>query len=80
MGSEMCIRDRNVSEGADFIEINGERKHIMGYMQDFLFDPERARAPITKLSGGERNRLLLAKLFTDPPMYWYSTNPPTILM
>ncbi len=56
----------NVSEGADFIEVNGERKHIMGYMQDFLFDPERARAPITKLSGGERNRLLLAKLFTRP--------------
>ena len=56
----------NVGEGADFIEINGERKHIMGYMQDFLFDPERARAPITKLSGGERNRLLLAKLFTKP--------------
>ena len=56
----------NVSEGADFIEINGQRKHIMGYMQEFLFDPERARAPITKLSGGERNRLLLAKLFTKP--------------
>lgn len=56
----------NVSEGSDFIEVNGERKHIMGYMQDFLFDPERARAPITKLSGGERNRLLLAKLFTKP--------------
>ncbi len=56
----------NVGEGADFIEINGERKHIMGYMQDFLFDPERARAPINKLSGGERNRLLLAKLFTKP--------------
>lgn len=56
----------NVSEGADFLEINGQRKHIMGYMQEFLFDPERARAPITKLSGGERNRLLLAKLFTKP--------------
>ena len=56
----------NVSEGADFIEIAGQRKHIMGYMQEFLFDPERARAPITKLSGGERNRLLLAKLFTKP--------------
>ena len=56
----------NVSEGSDFIEVNGERKHIMGYMQEFLFDPERARAPITKLSGGERNRLLLAKLFTKP--------------
>jgi len=56
----------NVSEGTDFIEVNGQRKHIMGYMQEFLFDPERARAPITKLSGGERNRLLLAKLFTKP--------------
>ncbi len=56
----------NVSEGSDFIDVNGERKHIMGYMQEFLFDPERARAPITKLSGGERNRLLLAKLFTRP--------------
>ncbi len=56
----------NVSEGSDFIDVNGERKHIMGYIQEFLFDPERARAPITKLSGGERNRLLLAKLFTRP--------------
>ncbi len=56
----------NVSEGADFVEINGNRQHIMGYMQEFLFSPERARAPITALSGGERNRLLLAKLFTKP--------------
>ena len=56
----------NVSEGADFIEVHGQRKHIMGYMQEFLFDPERARAPIDKLSGGDRNRLLLAKLFTKP--------------
>ncbi len=56
----------NVSDGSDFIEINGIRKHIMGYMQEFLFSPERARAPIRKLSGGERNRLLLARLFTRP--------------
>jgi ABC transport system ATP-binding/permease protein len=56
----------NVSEGQDFIEINGSRKHVMGYLQDFLFSPDRARAPITKLSGGERNRLLLAKLFAKP--------------
>ncbi len=56
----------NVSEGADFVDINGNRQHIMGYMQEFLFSPERARAPITALSGGERNRLLLAKLFTKP--------------
>ena len=56
----------NVSDGSDFIDINGTRKHIMGYMQEFLFSPERARAPIRKLSGGERNRLLLARLFTRP--------------
>jgi ATP-binding cassette subfamily F protein uup len=56
----------NVSEGREFIEINGARKHVLGYLQDFLFSPDRARAPITKLSGGERNRLLLAKLFARP--------------
>jgi ATP-binding cassette subfamily F protein uup len=56
----------NVAEGRDFIELNGQRKHIIGYLQDFLFSPERARAPITRLSGGERNRLLLAKLFAQP--------------
>ncbi len=56
----------NVSEGREFVEINGKQKHIIGYLQDFLFTPERARAPITKLSGGERNRLLLARLFARP--------------
>jgi ATP-binding cassette subfamily F protein uup len=56
----------NVAGGSDSVEINGQRKHIIGYLQDFLFTPERARAPITKLSGGERNRLLLAKLFARP--------------
>ena len=56
----------NVAEGQDFVEINGTRKHAIGYLQDFLFTPERARAPITRLSGGERNRLLLAKLFAQP--------------
>jgi len=56
----------NVAEGREFIELNGQRKHIIGYLQDFLFSPERARAPITRLSGGERNRLLLAKLFAQP--------------
>ncbi len=56
----------NVAEGREFIELNGRRIHIMGYLQDFLFTPERARAPITRLSGGERNRLLLAKLFAQP--------------
>ncbi len=56
----------NVAEGADFIDLNGKRKHLYAYLQDFLFTPERARAPITRLSGGERNRLLLAKLFARP--------------
>ena len=56
----------NVAGGRDFVEINGSRKHVIGYLQDFLFSPERARAPITRLSGGERNRLLLARLFAQP--------------
>ncbi len=56
----------NVADGRDFVEINGRQKHIIGYLQDFLFTPERARAPISRLSGGERNRLLLARLFARP--------------
>ena len=56
----------NVAEGTEYVELNGSRKHVLGYLQDFLFSPERARAPITRLSGGERNRLLLAKLFAQP--------------
>lgn len=61
---DLSVQD-NVS-GNNEIEINGQRKHIMGYLQDFLFSPSRARAPAAKLSGGERNRLMLAKLFTQP--------------
>ncbi len=53
----------NVGEGQDILEIQGVRKHIHGYLQDFLFTPERARQPAKLLSGGERNRLLLARLF-----------------
>jgi ATP-binding cassette subfamily F protein uup len=56
----------NVAGGREYIELDGARKHALGYLQDFLFTPERARAPITRLSGGERNRLLLAKLFAQP--------------
>ncbi len=48
----------------EFITIGGSKKHVLGYLQDFLFTPDRARSPVTVLSGGERNRLLLAKLFT----------------
>ncbi len=57
---------QNVGQGSDHVDINGSRKHIIGYLQDFLFTPERARTPVKALSGGERNRLLLAKLFTQP--------------
>ncbi|AXI01994.1 ATP-binding cassette domain-containing protein [Aquirhabdus parva] len=56
----------NVSEGSDFIEINGNRRHILSYLQDFLFSPARARTPVKALSGGERNRLLLARLLIRP--------------
>jgi len=56
----------NVGEGNDTIIINGRQRHVIGYLQDFLFTPERARSPVSILSGGERNRLLLAKLFTKP--------------
>lgn len=56
----------NVVEGSDFIEVNGVRKHALAYLQDFLFSPQRSRTPVKALSGGERNRLLLAKLFTRP--------------
>lgn len=55
-----------VGEGADFIDVNGNRRHVIGYLKDFLFTPERAQTPVSVLSGGERNRLLLAKLFTRP--------------
>ncbi len=55
-----------LGEGRDFVEVAGQRKHVMGYLQDFLFTPDRARSPVRSLSGGERNRLLLARLFAKP--------------
>lgn len=55
-----------VSQGHEFIEIGSSRKHVISYLEDFLFAPERARSPVRSLSGGERNRLLLARLFTRP--------------
>ncbi|HET8707661.1 MAG TPA: ATP-binding cassette domain-containing protein [Pseudomonadales bacterium] len=56
----------NVVQGSDFVTVNDKPKHIMSYLSDFLFAPERARTPVKALSGGERNRLLLAKLFIQP--------------
>ena len=55
-----------ISPGSEFIEIGGERKHVIGFLGDFLFAPQRARSPVKSLSGGERNRLLLARLFARP--------------
>jgi len=55
-----------ISPGSEWIEINGARKHVMGYLGDFLFAPQRANSPVRTLSGGERNRLLLARLFARP--------------
>ena len=55
-----------ISPGSDFVEIGGTRKHVISYLGDFLFPPERARAKVASLSGGERNRLLLARLFAQP--------------
>lgn len=65
LDEESTVLD-NVSHGREFIEINGKSKHVIGYLQDFLFAPERSRSPISMLSGGERNRLLLARLFSQP--------------
>ncbi|MNZ83153.1 ABC transporter ATP-binding protein uup [compost metagenome] len=56
----------NLSEGRDFIEIDGQNRHVLSYLGDFLFSPQRARTPVKALSGGERARLLLAKLFSKP--------------
>lgn len=56
----------NVSEGSDYIEVSGQKRHILGYLQDFLFSPSRARTPVKALSGGEKARVLLAKLLLKP--------------
>jgi ABC transport system ATP-binding/permease protein len=67
---EQLDLDRSVAEtispGSDWVEINGERKHVTSYLADFLFSPQRAGSPVRALSGGERNRLLLARLFARP--------------
>ena len=65
LNEELSLAE-TISPGSDFVEINGQRKHVMSYLSDFLFAPERARSPVKTLSGGERNRLLLARLFAKP--------------
>ncbi|MDD3883454.1 MAG: ATP-binding cassette domain-containing protein [Gallionella sp.] len=65
LDEEATLAD-TISQGADYIEIGGVKKHVISYLGDFLFAPERARSPVKSCSGGERNRLLLARLFTQP--------------
>jgi len=65
LNDEATIAD-TISPGSDFVELDGGRKHIISYLGDFLFAPERSRSPVKSLSGGERNRLLLARLFARP--------------
>jgi len=62
---EKTVAD-NVTDGGDTVLVNGQPRHIISYLQDFLFAPDRTRSPVRVLSGGEKNRLLLAKLFTQP--------------
>ena len=65
LNDETSLAD-TISPGSDWVEVGGQRKHVMTYLADFLFSPERARSPVKSLSGGERNRLLLARLFARP--------------
>ena len=65
----------NVTKGSDTVTINGRPRHVIGYLQDFLFTPDRARTPVKVLSGGERNRLLLARLFTKPSNFLVMDEP-----
>ena len=65
LNEEKTVQD-NVSGGRDMIDVGGKSRHVVSYLRDFLFAPERCRQPVKVLSGGERNRLLLAKLFTQP--------------
>ena len=64
--NERRTGQENIGEGNDFIIFNGQKRHVISYLQDFLFTPERCRTPVYVLSGGEKNRLMLAKLFTAP--------------
>jgi len=63
LDEEATLAD-TISPGSDFVEVDGGRKHVISYLGDFLFPPERSRSPVKSLSGGERNRLLLARLFS----------------
>ncbi len=65
LDEQKTVRD-NIADGNDFVVLNDQKRHVISYLQDFLFLPERCRTPVHVLSGGEKNRLLLARLFTKP--------------
>jgi len=65
LDEQKTVRE-NIAAGNDFIIFNGQKRHVISYLQDFLFSPQRCRMPVSILSGGEKNRLLLARLFTKP--------------
>jgi ABC transport system ATP-binding/permease protein len=65
LDEEATLAD-TISPGSEFVQIGNERKHVISYLEDFLFPPQRSRSPVKSLSGGERNRLLLARLFARP--------------
>ena len=66
LAGDVTLKDALTGGGGDWVEINGERKHVIGYMKDFLFTPEQARTPVSRLSGGERGRLTLARALSLP--------------
>ena len=65
LDEERSVKE-NVDQGRDMLSVNGKERHVISYLQDFLFDPKQIQAPVSSLSGGEKNRLLLAKLFMKP--------------
>jgi len=65
LDEEKSVQD-NIADGSDMVNINGKDRHVISYLRDFLFAPDRARQPVSALSGGERNRLLMARLFSRP--------------
>ena len=72
---DWSLKDALTNSGGDYVEINGEKKHVIGYMKDFLFTPEQARTPISRLSGGERGRLMLARAMSLPSNFLVLDEP-----
>lgn len=72
---DWTLKDALTNSGSDYVEINGEKKHVIGYMKDFLFTPEQARTPISRLSGGERGRLMLARAMSLPSNFLVLDEP-----